>query len=90
MTIKQILIQEIESASNTILLQTLDYLRFLKTKNNPDKATSSTPINSTGKSLFKHLKTIGSWEGDDLEECLQEVISSRGQAKFDYELNPFD
>ena len=90
MTIKQILIQEIESVSEPILAEILDYLRFLKTKSNQNEARSYLPVNSTGKSLLEHLKTIGSWEGDDLEECLQEVISSRGSAKFDYEFNPFD
>ena len=80
MTIKQILIQEIESVSEPILAEILDYLRFLKAKTNQNGTASLTPVNSTGKSLLEHLKTIGSWDGDDLKECLQEVISSRGQA----------
>lgn len=89
MIIKQQLIQEIESASNSLLAETLDFLRFLKTKQAKVASTNSTPINSTGNSLLEHLKTIGTWEGDDLEECLEQVISSRGQAKFDAE-NPFE
>ncbi|MEH2257683.1 hypothetical protein [Nostoc sp.] len=49
---------------------------------------SHTTVHSTGSSLLEHLKTIGTWEGDDLEECLKLVIASRGQAEFN-EDNPF-
>ncbi|BAZ23077.1 hypothetical protein NIES4073_39650 [Kalymmatonema gypsitolerans NIES-4073] len=35
MTIKQQLLQEIESTPDTILAETLDFLRFLKTKETP-------------------------------------------------------
>jgi hypothetical protein len=28
------------------------------------------------------LKYAGTWAGDDLEECLQELIHSRGEAQF--------
>ncbi|MCM0594243.1 MAG: DUF2281 domain-containing protein [Gloeotrichia echinulata IR180] len=96
MTIKEQLLQEIESSPDTILAETLDFLRFLKTKETetqptpsaPESATHS-PVNSTGRSLLEHLKTIGKWQGDDLEECLKLVIASRGKAKFDYD-NPFE
>lgn len=89
MTIKQQLIQEIESASDLLLAETLDFLLFLKTKQAKVESPNSTPSNSTGSSLLEHLKNIGTWEGDDLEECLEQVISSRGKAKFDAE-NPFE
>ncbi len=96
MTIKEQLLQEIESTPDTILSEILDFLRFLKTKETPTlpqpeapKYATSTPVNSTGNSLLEHLKTIGKWEGDDLEECLQLVIATRGKAKFDYD-NPFE
>ena len=96
MTIKEQLLQEIESSSDIILAETLDFLRFLKTKETPTPPQTSTPEsashtqeNSTGRSLLEHLKTIGKWEGDDLQECLQLVIATRGKAKFDYH-NPFE
>lgn len=91
MTTKQQLIQEIESTPENILTETLNFLRYLKTKDNQLQekqktleSQTNTQINSTGRSLLEHLKTIGQWEGDDLEECLEEVVASRGQAKFDY------
>ena len=96
MTIKEQLLQEIESSPDTILAETLDFLRFLKTKETPTPPQPSIPesatykrVNSTGRSLLEHLKTIGKWEGDDLEECLRLVYATRGKAKFDYD-NPFE
>ncbi|GAB1539990.1 hypothetical protein NUACC21_26590 [Scytonema sp. NUACC21] len=96
MTIKELLLQEIESSSDTILTETLDFLRFLKTKETQAQLVSevadspvNTTVNSTGRSLLEHLKTIGKWEGDDLQECLELVYVTRGKAKFDDE-NPFE
>ncbi|MBH8562598.1 DUF2281 domain-containing protein [Nostoc sp. CENA67] len=88
MTIKELLLQEIESSSDTILAETLDFLRFIKTK---ETQTQPKPelVNSTGLSLLEHLKTIGQWEGDDLQECLELVYATRGKAQFDYD-NPFE
>jgi hypothetical protein len=96
MTIKELLLLEIESTPDTILAETLDFIRFLKTKSTQTQPVSEvspsaphTTVNSTGRSLLEHLKTIGKWEGDDLEECLELVYATRGKAKFDYE-NPFE
>jgi len=78
MTIKELLLQEIESSSDPLLEETLDFLRFLKTKlasTQPEAYTevlddqiateAYKPAQSTGRSLLEHLKTIGTWEGDD-------------------------
>jgi hypothetical protein len=89
MTIKELLFQEIESTSEELLEETLDFLRFLKTKQIHREPDTNQPIQSTGRSLLEHLKTIGTWEGDDAEECLKMVHSTRGKAQFD-EFNPFD
>lgn len=93
MTIKELLFQEIESTPEELLEETLDFLLFLKTKQiktqintKPDTHKS---IQSTGRSLLEHLKTIGTWEGEDAEECLSIVYATRGKAKFD-QPNPFD
>lgn len=93
MTIKEQITQELEKLPEPILQEILNYVQFLQAKYNQQnqvEATNNTAITSTGASILKHLKTIGNWQGDDLQECLEEVISSRGQAKFNYELNPFD
>lgn len=73
MTIKELLFQEIESTSEELLEETLDFLQFLKTKQihtDPDTHQSN---RSTGRSLLEQLKTIGTWEGDDAEECLKNL-----------------
>jgi len=95
MTLKELLIKEIESTPDTILAETLDFLCFLKTKETQIQTNSQLPNitqsseNSTGRSLLEHLKTIGKWEGDDLQNCLQLVYGTRGKAKFD-DNNPFE
>ena len=91
MTIKELLIQEIQSSSDSLLEETLDFLRFLKAKETQKnsesevevvESTSHTPVQSTGKSPLEHLKTIGKWQGDDLEECLQLVYAISGKINF--------
>lgn len=92
MTIKEILFREIESTPEEILEETLDFLRFLKTKQTTvrnNTSSISTPIQSTGRSLVEHLKTIGTWEGEDAEECLSQVKATRSKARFEQH-NPFD
>ena len=90
MTIKEQLLQEIQSSSDNLLEQTLDFLRFLKTKEKENvKIDEEKLISSTGKNLVEHLKEIGAWSGDDLEECLKTVKETRIRARFDPS-NPFD
>jgi len=90
MTIKEQLLQEIQSSSDNLLEQTLDFLRFLKIKEqNKVKTDHEKLISSTGRNLVEHLKKIDIWSGDDLEECLQAVRGNRSQARFDTS-NPFD
>ena len=115
MTIKEILLQEIESSPESLLEETLDFLRFLKTKqesakkdtqhphikaetagSDTQRGRESHPTDSpqlaayrpaSGRSILRHT---GTWEGDDFHECLQSVYATRGKAKFDYDLNPFE
>jgi hypothetical protein len=106
MTYKDILLQEIETASDEVLAEAIDFIRFLKTKpvthGNSDQESSDSRENANseqaddpkaafcsflsdlkqlplrraeplrpetkGKDLFKF---IGTWQGDDLEECLR-------------------
>jgi hypothetical protein len=93
MTIKEQLSREIESTPEALLVEVLDFLCFIKSRQNltvGSPQTSSTPhFSSTGQSLMEHLKTIGTWQGDDLEECLQSVYTTRSQAKFD-NVKPFE
>ncbi len=106
--IKQELLQEIESTSESLLLETLDFFRFLKTKRNESQvktisqsieselanSTHSDSLQKTlselsqlpyspasGRSILRHA---GTWVGDNYQECLELVYTSRGKAQFDY------
>ncbi|QSJ19698.1 DUF2281 domain-containing protein [Nostoc sp. UHCC 0702] len=103
MSIKKLLLQEIESSPDSLLEETLDFLRFLKNKQESEKkdtqqaqikseetATGSSQLlyrPASGRSILRHA---GTWEGDDFQECLELVYATRGKAKFDYDLNPFE
>ena len=60
MTIKKQLWEEIESSSDKLLLETLNFLQYLKTKNSTKSKLQKT-LDSTGKSLLKHLDSLPNW-----------------------------
>ena len=80
MTLKEQLLQAIEALPSTRLAEALTLMKSLSTK----------PSITSAKSFLVHLKTIGTWSGDDFQECLEAVKNSRGEAQFDYSTNPFE
>ena len=80
MTLKEQLLQAIEALPSDRLVQVLTFVQSLSTK----------PSTTSAKSFLAHLKTIGTWSGDDFQECLEAVQNSRGEAQFDYSSNPFE
>jgi hypothetical protein len=82
MTSKEQLLQEIDSASDRLIIETLDFLRLIKAKEQGN-------FFSTGQSLLAHLEKMGTWQGDDLDECLQGVVDSRLPAELEIQINPF-
>ena len=80
MTLKEQLLQEIEALPSARLAEVLTFVQSLSTK----------PSTTSAKSFLAHLKTIGTWSGDDLQECLEAVENSQGEAQFDYSPNPFE
>lgn len=88
MTIKEQLLKEIQSSEDNLLEQTLNFLRFLKTKEIV-KAGEEEDIKSTGTSLLEHLNKMDRWLGNDFEECFEAVKEAKLPANFDT-LNPFD
>ncbi|EDZ95537.1 MAG: hypothetical protein P5683_01265 [Limnospira sp. PMC 1279.21] len=64
--------QEIEQTPDEILAIALEFLLFMRSR-------ASDSSRSTAASILKTLEKIGQWEGDDLEECLELVHTSRGQ-----------
>jgi hypothetical protein len=82
MTIKEQLLQELNSTPDRLIVETLNFLQFIKAK---EELTFS-----TGASLIAHLKTIGTWQGDDFDECFQDIYDTRLPAEFTLETNTFD
>ncbi|MDY6783940.1 MAG: DUF2281 domain-containing protein [Cyanobacteriota bacterium] len=80
MTLKQQLLQAIETLPSTKLAEALSFIKSLSTQ----------PSSSTAKSFLAHLQTIGTWSGDDFQECFQAVQNSRTEAQFEYDSNPFE
>jgi hypothetical protein len=78
MTVKELLIHEIDAMSDLELAKALDVIRSFRS---PAKAQDSKPPyrKGSGKSILRH---VGKWVGDDLPECLEMVYASRGLAKF--------
>jgi hypothetical protein len=68
--IKNQLLQELDDLPTDLLAQTLDFITFLKTKQGQNVQESAETRPSTATSLLKHA---GTWAGDDIRECLEDV-----------------
>jgi hypothetical protein len=79
MSTKEMLLQEIESMSESQLAKILELAHAIKL--NQSKMPESKPPHrkGSGKSILRHA---GKWVGDDLKECLEAVYTSRGLAEF--------
>ena len=78
MTVKELLIHEIDTMSDLEIVNALDLIRALRSQT---KTQESKPPHrkGSGKSVLRH---VGKWVGDDLPDCLEMVYASRGLAKF--------
>jgi hypothetical protein len=91
MTVKEQLIQEIESIPEELLAEVLDFASFIKAKREKQQTTleQKTKLPSRrlspvlkGSKAEDLLKFAGTWQGNDLEECLRMVYETRSQAQF--------
>lgn len=90
--IRQEIHQQIDQLPSDLLLFVVEFLEFLKFRRakGPDSSDSlpdldievSEPIvtGSTGADLTQF---VGTWQGDDLEDCLQAAYETRSPANFD-------
>jgi hypothetical protein len=78
MTIKEVLLQEIEQAPEFLVKEVPDFLMLAKsrhTEKQPKLISPKLPYRpASGRSFLRHA---GKWAGSDLEECLQKVYASR-------------
>ncbi|MCL1466369.1 hypothetical protein [Argonema galeatum] len=84
-TIKEQLLAAIETATESILEETLEYLQTRK--NASAIKPADLPIQDgepilRGSKAKDLLKFAGTWQGDDFEKCLQLVYDTRSQAEF--------
>jgi hypothetical protein len=80
MTNKELLIQEIETLSPDLLTEALDFIRFIKASRAREqiKLNNDVEINTVKDSTAKNLlEFAGTWEGNDIRECLQLVHNTR-------------
>lgn len=80
MPLKEQLLQAIETLPSERLAEALTFIKSLQAE----------PSATSAQSFLAHLKTIGTWSGDDLQDCLDAVQHSHGEAQFDYSPNPFE
>jgi hypothetical protein len=78
MTLKEILLQELETADDGLLTETIAWVRSRK-----GLSGESLPSRETirrGAKVCDLLKFAGTWVGGDLEECLADVYATRSKA----------
>ena len=66
LTVKELLLQEIDRTSDDVLQELLDFALFIRMRRKQKKSTAA--------SLLKYA---GTWQGDDLEDCLELVHQTR-------------
>mgnify|MGYP001791271197 CR=1 FL=1 len=80
MTNKELLIQEIETLPPELLGEALNFIRTIKTsheKNQSQKHQLSSEDDLHGSTAEDLLEFAGTWEGDDIRECLELVHDAR-------------
>jgi hypothetical protein len=87
-SIKAKLIEAMETVPDSILEQTLDYLEYLKTREQKPQTLSQQVPPKEGEPILRGskakdlLKFANTWQGNDFEECLQLVYDTRSQTEF--------
>ena len=87
MTLKETLLQELETADDALITATIDWVRSRK-HDHSTPPTSGEPIRR-GAKLGDLLEFAGTWAGDDLEDCLDSVYATRSKASFASDSQPF-
>jgi hypothetical protein len=97
MTLKEILTQELETASDEVLSETINFVQFLKTKHPQNQIAPKPDTNidiqappAKKCTVGDLLQFAGKWQGDDGQECLEMVYATRSRASYDPTKNPFN
>lgn len=84
MTLREILLQEL---ADQFIAQTIEWVR--SHKHHAAASPANSPATQQGAKLGDLLEFAGTWAGDDLENCLETVYSTRSQVNFSASYNPF-
>ena len=63
-----------------------EFVEFIKKKQETTQISSTVYKPASERSILRHA---GTWVGDDLEDCLQLMLETRGKLKINHRLNPF-
>ncbi len=89
--IRQKIHQQIDQLPSDLLLFVAEFLEFLKLKRarTAEIAAVSPPLEAevdqlilTGSTGADLMPFVGTWQGDDFEECLETVYQNRAPAEF--------
>lgn len=72
MTLKEILMQELETADDAVIAETIEWIRSRKQSTRTEPIPTGEPI-LRGAKLEDLLEFAGTWAGDDLENCLNTI-----------------
>jgi hypothetical protein len=87
MTLREILLQELEASDDQFIAQTIEWVR--SHKHNASASPANSPSTQQGAKLGNLLEFAGTWAGDDLEDCLETVYNTRSKVNFSANCNPF-
>ncbi len=79
--------QELSKISPDNLKIIAEFVQFIKDKQEINSSKPSNYRPPSGRSILRHGDT---WEGDDLEQCLQLMYETRGKVIIDNHINPFE
>ncbi|CCQ64675.1 hypothetical protein CWATWH0402_4487 [Crocosphaera watsonii WH 0402] len=83
--------QQITEELSTITVDNLkiiaEFVKFIKQKQEIDLLEPINYRRASGSSILSHA---GTWEGDDLEECLELMYQTRGKVTVNHLINPFE
>jgi hypothetical protein len=95
MTLKEILLQELETADDAFVAETIEWVRAAKQRAQESRQENASIPPASGEPILRGSKLedliqfAGIWAGDDLEECLETVYATRSQATLNAESDPF-
>jgi Protein of unknown function (DUF2281) len=92
------ILDNLEKLPDSLKEDVLHYVESLVAQHTQTLSETEDPAHSiqsklpkgSPRAFIEHLKTLGTWAGDDQQDCFEAVQNSRGEAQFDYNGDTFD